>query len=660
MPARPAAQVNKETKAGGGSWPTGPKRHYWAVGIIALLTFLFYKVSLENLITNWDDPGYIRDNALIKDLSAAGLKNILSTAIMGNYHPLTILTYAIEYSFVRLDPWLYHLDNVLLHIMVTALVYVFVQMLTKRPIAAAVTALLFGLHPMHVESVAWLAGRKDVLYGTFYMAACIGYLYYKRAEGSKKWMWYGGIVLLFLCSLLAKPVAVTLPVALLAIDLFEEKKWRMGLLLEKLPLLGISIVFGIRSMIDQKAFGSLATQSVDYNAIERLAVGGYAFITYLWKAIVPVNLSCFYPYPPKTNNILPAQYYAYIAAAVAILAALWPMRKNKVVMFGALFFLINIVLLLQFIPVGGAILADRYSYIPYLGLFFIAGWYVSVLFEEGRDKQKGYVALGGMGIYALALGMATTDRCKAWYDTATLWRDEIEKQPLAPNAWNNLGFHYFNKFNESVNDAERRLCYDSAYYLLNQAISLDPKFVNPIVSMGELQRGAARYPEAKNYYYAALRLNNAEGNANAYLGLAITYAITQNLDSSAICFRNAIASKPYFPEVHSNYGNFFDMKGMTDSALVHYSIAIQQNPDMYAPWLNRGRLYQRMKRCDEGMKDFETALALMPDMGEIYYSRSYCYTQKGNKSAALQDVERALQLGFKQVDPAYYQMLKSR
>lgn len=659
-PPRPSVQAGKEAKPEGQSWLTGRRGHYVAMGIIALLTWLFYKVSLENLITNWDDPGYIRDNALIKDLSAEGLKNIFSTAIMGNYHPLTILSYAIEYSYVRLDPWLYHLDNVLLHIVVTMLVYVFVQMLTKRPVAAFVTALLFGVHPMHVESVAWLAGRKDVLYGAFYMASCIGYLYYKQAEGSKRWMWYAGVTLLFLCSLLAKPVAVTLPVTLLAIDLFLEKQWRMGLLLEKLPLLAISIAFGIKSMVDQKAFGSLATQTVDYNAIERLAVGGYAFITYLWKAVAPVNLSCFYPYPPKTDGILPMHYYVYTVGATLALLALWPLRRNKIAIFGAAFFLINIVLLLQFIPVGGAILADRYSYIPYLGLFFIVGWYVSVLFEEGRNRQRGYIALGAIGAYSLILGTMTSDRCKAWYDTATLWRDEIEKQPLAPNAWNNLGFHYFNRFNESVNDAERRLCYDSAYYLLTQAMSLDAKFVNPVVSMGELARGAGKYQEAKRYYYTALRLNNTEGNANSYLGLAITYAITKDLDSSGICFRNAIAAKPYFPEVHSNYGNFFDMKGMTDSALVHYTIAIQQNPDMYAPWLNRGRLYQRLKRCDEGMKDFETALNLMPEMGEIYYSRSYCYTQKGNKAAALQDVEHALQLGFKQIDPAYYQMLRGR
>lgn len=639
---------------------TGNKLHIALAACIALVSWLFYKVCLLNQLTNWDDPGYIRDNALIKDTSSEGLNLIFSTPIMGNYHPLTILSYAIEYSYVRLEPWLYHLDSVLLHLLVTVSVYYFVQLLTRRTVAAFVAALLFGLHPMHVESVAWLAGRKDVLYGTFYMAACIGYVYYIRAIGSKEWKWYAAVIILFICSLLSKPVAVTLPLTLLLIDYFERRAWNKRVLLEKLPLFAIAVAFGIRSVIDQKAFGSISTQNVTYNIFERTALGGYAFITYLWKAIAPIGLSCFYPYPPKADGTLPFLYYLYPVATLGILYSIWHFRRNRVVVFGALFFLVNIALLLQFLPVGGAIVADRYSYIPYLGLFFMAGWLISGFFEGETKRQTGYIALSAVCVYALYIGTLTTERCKAWYDTASLWRDEIEKQPLAPNAYNNLGFHYFNKFNESVNDAERRVFYDSSYYLLSKAIELDKGFANPHVSLGELHRASGKFPEAKQYYYKALTLNDKEGTANAYLGLAIIYAITQNIDSSGICFRNAIALKPYFPEVHSNYGNFFDMTKRPDSALKEYGIAISQNPDMYAPYLNRGRLLTRLKRLDEAMKDFEAALVLNPGMGEIFYARSFVHTQKGNKRAALQDVEQAAALGFRQMQPEYIQMLKQQ
>lgn len=636
------------------------RTHLFIAAGIALITWFFYRVCLDNQLTNWDDPGYIRDNALIKSLSGDNLVQIFSTPVMGNYHPLTILTYAIEYSFVRLEPWLYHLDSLLFHILATILSYFFVQKLTGRTMAAAVAALLFGLHPMHVESVAWLAGRKDVVYGSFYIAACLAYVYYLRADVSKRTKWYLLVVLLFLCSLLAKPVAVTLPVVLLLIDYFEKQKIDKSALLSKLPLFAISVAFGIKSMIDQKSFGSLTTENLAFNTVERIALGGYAFITYLWKAVLPVGLSNFYPYPPKDGGQIASVYYLYSVAALAILAGLWVFRRNKVIVFGSLFFLANIALLLQILPVGGAIIADRYSYIPYLGLFFMAGWGVSTFFEPGGNRQTGKILAGGVGAYCLYLGVLTTERCKDWYDTASLWRDEIEKQPGAANAFNNLGFHYFNKFNESVNEQERRIYFDSANFLLNRAVQLDPKFANPMVSLGELHRAANKFNEARAYYYRGLALNDREGNANAYLGLAIIYAIARATDSSIICFNNAIGYKYHFPEAHSNLGNLYDMLGKPDSALKEYGIAISQNPDMYAPYLNRGRLYGRLKRCDEGMRDFEAALALRPDMGEIYYARSQCNLQKGNRQAAIADVQKAMSLGYRQIDPAYQAMLQGR
>jgi tetratricopeptide (TPR) repeat protein len=657
---RPIPKTESTKSGNDSSTLSGNKRHALIAGIISLITWFFYRVCLDNQLTNWDDPGYIRDNALIKDISGEGLNRIFSTPIMGNYHPLTILSYAIEYSYVRLEPWLYHLDSLLLHIVVTVLVYYFVLTLTRRTVAAAVAALLFGLHPMHVESVAWLAGRKDVLYGAFYMAACLAHLYYLRTTGSKKKLWYAGVLLLFLCSLLAKPVAVTLPITLLLIDYFEQQEWKLKNLLEKLPLLAMSVGFGIRSMIDQKAFGSMETKQTTFSALERIALGGYAFITYLWKAVLPMGLSCFYPYPTREGGSISSSYYIYPLLTIGILALIWWFRKNKVVLFGSLFFLVNIALLLQFIPVGGAIIADRYSYIAYLGIFFMAGWAVSGFFEGEANKQKGYIAMGVVGAYCLYLGALTTERCKAWYDTASLWRDEIEKQPNAPNAFNNLGFYYFNKFNESVNEQDRRVYFDSSYNLLNTAIKLDAKFANPVVSLGELHRAANKFYEAREYYYQGLKLNDKEGNANAYLGLAIIYAISRNTDSSMICFRNAIGYKYHFPEAHSNMGNLFDMMHMTDSALKEYGVAVSQNPDMYAPYLNRARLLLKLKRYNESMSDFENAMRLNPDMGEIYYSRSYCYFQMGNRAAAVQDVQKALSLGFKQVDPAYYAMLQGR
>lgn len=681
--AYPAA--GKKNGAGQGTpFYATAKGQILLAGAICVITFLFLMVCINNQFTNWDDPGYIKDNQVIKSLSGEGLSAIFSTSIMGNYHPLTILTYAIEYSFVNLEPWLYHLDSLLFHVLVTGLVYWFVQLLTKRPVAAAVAAILFGLHPMHVESVAWVAGRKDVVYGAFYMAACIAYTYYVRALETRKPIGlYLSVFVLFVCSLLAKPVAVVLPVTLLLIDLFEgrllgtsniaaapdealAKKMRINInaLLDKIPFFAASIAFGIKSVKDQQAFGSLDTMNVDFNHVERIGLGGYALVTYLWKAVLPMGLSNFYPYPEKTVSGIHWYYYLYPLVLVGLLFLIWRFgRKNKVVLFGSLFFLVNIVLLLQFIPVGGAIVADRYSYIPYLGLFILAGCGIATLVEDAAYQKYKTIALVGTAAYILVMGVLSNQRASIWYDAMSLWRDEIEKEPVrAPNAYNNLGFNYFNKFNESVNQAEKRLYYDSAFYLLNRAIELQPTFVNPYISLGELERSAGKFAEAKRHYYKALTLKSFDEGPNAYLGLAIIYAITRNADSAAFCFKTALEQKPYFPEAHSNYGNFLDMTRQPEAALQQYGIAVSQNPDMYAPYLNRGRLYQRLRKCDEATKDFEKAISINPNNGEAFFARAFCHAQRGNKPLAVADIEKAMSLGFtlSQEGQNFYAAMKSK
>ncbi len=192
---------------------------------IAVITWVVFQNCTNAQFTNWDDPGYITNNPIIRDCSWESIKTIFSTASMGNYHPLTILSYAVEYGFAGLQPRIYHTDNLVLHILVTLLVYRFVMLLTHRTAAAVVTSLLFALHPMHVEPVVWVADRKDLLYTLFFMGSCIAYIYYTRADGISRLIYYLCVFLLFICSILSKPVAITLPVVLFLIDYFEQRKW---------------------------------------------------------------------------------------------------------------------------------------------------------------------------------------------------------------------------------------------------------------------------------------------------------------------------------------------------------------------------------------------------------------------------------------------------
>ncbi len=636
--------------------PSKPLPHLLIISFIGIVTWLFLQSCLDNGIGCWDDTPYIKENPLVKDLRWEGIKHIFSTPSMGNYHPLTILSYAIEYSFVQLDPWLYHFDSLLLHVLCTVLVYWLVFLLSGSRIAAVVTALLFGLHPMHVESVAWAAARKDVLYGAFYFGALVLYVKYVRATGKKRLL-YTGVLGLFICSLLSKPVAVTLPLSMLLIDYWEKRKWSGSLLVEKLPHFALALVFGVIAVRSQQTAGAMAMQKIEYNVLERIALGGYAFITYLWKALVPATLRCLYHYPQKNNGSISAVFYLYPVITISLIVLVWKfLRHNRPIVFGLLFFVMNIALLLQFIQVGEAIVAERYSYIPYTGLFFIAGWAVSRLYETKEKMRTGlWVALAA---YTAFLGYISAERCEVWYDEVSLWRDEIEMEPqLAIHAYNNLAYIYYTKWMQAEVPEEKTLYYDSSCQLFSKAMTLNPKFVNPYLGLGEVLRSAGKYEEAKNIYFEGVRNNPTE--SDLYVGLAILHYVQHNMDSAGHYFRATLRAKES-AEAYGNYANYLEMTGKSDSALFMFGKAISMTRTNYVPYMNRGILHKKLTRWDEARKDLNDAMRINPDEGEIYYHRSFCDTQMHDYTQALQDVEKAISLGYGKVENEYYAQLKQK
>lgn len=664
-PANNIPQQQKQPARPAKAEPAGEsfiqKNAQWLMmGVVAVVTYIFYAGSLGNKFTNWDDLGYVLTNPLIKDNSAEGIKRIFSTnhPVMGNYHPLTIVTYVFEYAKDGLEPWVYHFDNLIFHILTTLAVFGFVKVLTRRNVAAFIAALLFGLHPMHVESVAWVAGRKDLMYGFFYVLACSAYVYYVRNKGGKKWIWYGCTVVLFALSLLCKSVGVTLPIVLFLIDYFEGREFtEPDIYLDKLPHFGLSVLFGLLSIQAQKNIGALGTLDVHFTTIERLAIGCYSLITYFWKMFLPVGLTNFYPYPIKVGGSLPGVFYIYPVILIGLLVALWLFaRKNRLVVFGIAFFIINLLLLLQIIPVGGAIMSDRYTYIPYLGLFLIVGWVVSQYYDVKEKKPMGNVVMGGALVCCFIFGYMTYERTKDWYDSVSLWKDAIDKHPESPIAYFYLGQEYYTRFESAVNATDRKNYGDSAYAFFRQSVARKPDYASPIICIGEYQRSTGQYDSAKVNYLKALSISDK--NESAYLGLGVVYAIKQQFDSAGIAFRKALSLKEYFPEGHSNYANYLEITGKTDSALAEYAFSIHQNPDAYIPYMNRARIYIKLNKFDEAIKDYDRASLIKPENPDPYYMRSQALARQGKKAQALQDADKAKALGG-QVDAAYYQSLKS-
>ncbi|MCD4679414.1 MAG: hypothetical protein K8S00_03405, partial [Bacteroidales bacterium] len=350
------------------------KRNRFIVMAIALLaTFISFFPSLNNAIDIWDDQFYVITNDLIKDLSWDGIKNIFAfTPVVGNYHPLTVLSYTFEYALFEFNPVAYHLDNLILHLFNTLLVFIFIYKLSSRLWVAFIASILFGIHPLHVESVTWVSERKDVLYAFFFILGLISWMNFKK-DGNRKYYFFA--MGLFVLSCLSKGMAVTFSIVIILIDYLLAKKVTYKILIDKIPFLVISVFFGliaIKVQGDSAAIGF--TENDVYTASDKFFFANYSLFFYIKKMLLPFELSGLYPYPIKSGGPLPfIFYFSFPANLILVFLIFYSLKRTKKVMFGSLFFIVSIFPVLQILSVGSAIAADRYFYIASIGLFYLAG-----------------------------------------------------------------------------------------------------------------------------------------------------------------------------------------------------------------------------------------------------------------------------------------------
>jgi tetratricopeptide (TPR) repeat protein len=344
----------------------------------------------------------------------------------------------------------------------------------------------------------------------------------------------------------------------------------------------------------------------------------------------------------KVNDALPTAFYMYILLVGGIFFGIWKWGKNnRWLLLGVSFFVLNLLLLLQIIPVGGAVMSDRYTYLPYLGLFLIIGQLVSTYIDKKPAIGKAMLVVVLMASAGYAWG--TKERNKDWYDSISLWTDAIEKNPESPIAYFYLGQEYFTRFESAITPADRKLNGDSAMHYFKLSLERKPDYTNPILCLGEYYRSTGRIDESKMAYQQALAIK--DDLESAYLGLGVIFAMKNQFDSSGIMFRKALSLKDFNPEGHSNYANYLEITGKSDSALKQYEISIAQNPDAFIPYMNRAKIYVRLKKWDLALADFSKGIALKPENPDPYLQRAQCYLEMGDKVKARQDAAMAQKLG---------------
>ena len=568
--------------------------------LVAAATLVAFLPAIHNGFTNWDDPIYVTDSSLIRDLSADALKTIFTVPLAGNYHPLTVASLALDYHFWKLDPRGYHATNVAIHLFNTLAVFWLVLLLTRSPGASTIAALFFGVHPLHVESVAWVSGRKDVLYTAFYLCACISFALWTTG-GRRKRLYYAGALAFFALSLLSKAMAATLPLALALIDWYISKSraWKR-LIVELIPFLALSAAFGIIAILMQQ--GERAIQEFSLFPLhERVLYASYGILAYLFRAVAPVNLSAIYPYPDKVDGVLPGVFYVAPFAVAGIAAAVaWSLRRTRDVAFGMLFFLANVVMVLQLIPVGNAIIADRYTYLSFVGIGFMFG---AVFRHVARARSFKIPAMILVAAATASLVVATRARCEVWKDSRHLWEDTVAKAPNSPVAYSNraLGYMTIHKDDLAVAD-------------LNKALAIYPNFYNALVNRGRIEYARGQYDAALADLGTAAKLKPSGAGAWSGLG-AVHFAL-----------------------------------GEHDRALEEFSRAIVLRPDYAEAYLNRANLLSLMKRFDRALPDYDAYVRWEPGNGRAYYWRGLAKAGLGNQRGAIQDYDTAIRLEPKHDD----------
>lgn len=606
-----------------------PNKFYFifaALGITAV-TLLVFIPSFKLQFVNWDDPFNLTENPTLKAFATQwnwqAVKTIFTTNVIGNYNPLPIFTFAIEkYFFANdplLNPFIFHFDNVLLHLMCTFLVFFIFTKLEMSRIAAIIGALLFGIHPMRVESVAWITERKDVLYGLFFLASTATYILFVQKQVGKK-KWYLLTILFSVFAYFSKIQAVTLPLTMVAIDFYLKRKWWNPkiVIIEKLPWWILSLAFGLVNIYFLKQENSLnsADLVVHHNFIDKLAIGAYSYVVYIVKWIYPYKMSPLYPYSPEVPVV------AYICLAVIPIFigvfVYWSFKNQKNnLLFGWAFFTFNVMFLLQIVGAGQGFLADRFTYIAYIGLFFLTAKFYDWLIKI-KPSYSLFLQIG-FGIYLAFFAYLTTQQIKIWQNGGTMWEHVKSYYPNSPVVFKNLANYY--------RDEEKNR--DKAIENYTQAIILEPKNAYTCNDL------------AKAYMDKAFSLDaQANTQRNELLTLAMqNYNIAVSKDSI-----NHQPDKKTSGEILVNRGVAYAVSGNSQQALIDFSKGLELNPKNLNGYLNRGLLYYNTQQYDLSLKDRDAYINLNPENPDIYYERGICKINLGKTAESISDFDKAITL----------------
>jgi Flp pilus assembly protein TadD len=571
-----------------------------AAVLLALVAAAFSGVAAADF-TNYDDPDYVTSNPHVRaGLTTAGVQWAVTAVAAANWHPLTWISHMLDVTAFGLAAGPHHLSSVACHALATVLLFLVLFRITGRDRASlyrsAVVAALFAIHPLHVESVAWISERKDVLSTVFWMLTLLAYSrYVARPSPGRYALVLAGLAM----GLAAKPMLVTLPFVLLLLDVWPLRRWtadarvRRNLIVEKLPLIALAAASSAVTIVAQHSAGAVR----DTAAIalgDRLANAVVSYWTYLAKTIWPTNLAAFYPYSdvPLVVVLLGA------AGLLAISAAAFRLRFRAPYFFvGWFWYLGTLVPVIGLVQVGNQAMADRYSYVPLIGIFIAAAWGASELTKKWRAARVVLPAVAAAVVVVLV--PLTHAQAATWRDSETLWRHALAVTDDNYFAHGGLGAAMLSRGDDAGAESEFRA-----------ALRIRPNLADVQNDLGSLLAGRGRVDEALQHFRQAVELDARFAEARHNLGMALWQ---RGRPADAIAeFTASLRINPDLPRTHNDLGRVLATSGRVADAIPHFLEAVRLAPDAIEMRYNAALALSSAGRIDEARQQLNAALALDP------------------------------------------------
>jgi tetratricopeptide (TPR) repeat protein len=582
------------------------KRNPMVCLLLVVMTLALYNPVNRHPFVNYDDDRYVVNNPHVRQgLTADTIRWALTSTEQANWHPLTWMSHALDYSLFRLNPAGHHFTSIMLHAVNGALLLLLLMWATGRLGPSLFVAALFAIHPINVESVAWVAERKNVLCTMFFFLTLWAYGWYSQKPG---WKRYLAVTALFAAGLASKPMVITLPFVLLLLDYWpldrvRSEKTEAGtmrptfswsrLVVEKLPLLALSAASAVITMQAQQAGGAIRT-TIEVSFGARLATAIWAYAMYLWKMVWPARLAPMYPHPG--DSLAAWQVLVAAAALLAITAGMWRFRARRYLVVGWLWFLGTLVPVIGLVQVGEAAMADRYAYIPLIGIFVMIAFGIA---DWAEEKKIGLWPLAAAAAVLVALAFATHRQIGYWQSNTDLWSHTLAITENNFVAENNLGGALI------LEDKE-----DEAHAHFEVAARINPHDPMSRSNLGIYFQHHDQMREAVAAYQAAIELTSDPGL------LASTYA---------------------------NLGTAQRALGEDEPARTSFEQSLHFNPTQFNAWRGLGLIAQKQGKSEEAISDLTRSVELQPS-AQGYVELGRAQAQAGHAPEALDDYQQALKI----------------